>query len=226
MSGLVLVADDDDILRDFIVAALAGAGFTTVDVTDGMEALRAARATLFDVIVLDRNMGLDGVSVLKTLRSEGVETPAMFLTAAGEVTDRVQGLEAGADDYMSKPFEAVELIARVRALARRPYRLAAAALTANAIRLDLSARRIFVAECEVELTAQDFSLIETFVRYPNRTFTREALLLRLGISDDAAPSAIEHAISRLRKKVQEAAGIDPVETVRGVGYRLRRETSA
>lgn len=223
MSGLVLVAEDDDILRDFIVATLKSAGFTTMDVPDGMDALRAARATLFDVIVLDRNMGLDGVSVLKTLRNEGVETPAMFLTAAGEVTDRVLGLEAGADDYMAKPFEAAELIARVRALARRPSRLAASALIADAFRLDLSARRTFVADREVELTAQDFALMEIFVRYPNRTFTREALLLRLGISDDAAPSAVEHAISRLRKKVQEVAGIDPIETVRGAGYRFRRE---
>jgi DNA-binding response OmpR family regulator len=223
MSGLVLIAEDDELLRPLIVAALSNAGLMTVDVASGAEALREARATRFDLIVLDRGMaGLDGLSVLKSLREEGIDSPIMFLTAAGQVNERVRGLEAGADDYMAKPFEPTELVARARALIRRPARLATEELTAGAIRLDMSARRAFIADAEIALTAQDFAILETLVRYPGRAFTREALLVRLGAEPDTSPTAIEHAISRLRKKVTDGSGADVIETVRGLGYRLKR----
>ena len=115
MSGIILIAEDDELLRHAIVAALRAAGFATVEASDGVEALREARAARFDAVLLDRSMNkLDGLSVLKTLREEGLETPIMFLTAAGRLEDRVHGLEAGADDYMAKPFELAELIARAR----------------------------------------------------------------------------------------------------------------
>lgn len=223
MSALILIAEDDDLLRPLIVEALCNAGFTTVDVSSGAEALREARATRFDLIVLDRGMaGLDGLSVLKSLREDGFDSPIMFLTAAGQVSERVRGLEAGADDYMAKPFEPAELVARARALVRRPARLASEELSTGYVRLDMSARRAFVADVEVTLTAQDFTILETLVRYPERAFTREALLTRLGAEPETSPSAIEHAISRLRKKITDASGADVIETVRGLGYRLKR----
>lgn len=222
MSGLVLIAEDDELLRPLIVAALRNAGFATVDVPTGAEALREARAARFDLIVLDRNMaGLDGLSVLKSLRDEGNNSPIMFLTAASLVNERVLGLEAGADDYMVKPFEPSELVARARALVRRPARLAAEEISSGAVQLDISARRAFVEGVEIALTAQDFTIIETLVRYPERAFTREALLMRLGAGPDASLTSIEHAISRLRKKITDASGADVIETVRGLGYRLR-----
>lgn len=223
MSGLVLIAEDDELLRPLIVTALRSAGFATVDVSSGAEALSEARANRFDLIVLDRGMaGLDGLSVLKSLREEGIDSPIMFLTAASHVHERVRGLEAGADDYMTKPFEPTELVARARALTRRPARLATEELTSGPIRLDMSARRAFIAGAEVTLTSQDFAILETLVRYPGRAFTREVLLTRLGAEPQTSPTAIEHAISRLRKKISDASGDDVIETVRGLGYRLRQ----
>jgi len=222
MSGLILIAEDDELLRPVIVAALRNAGFATVDVDNGAEALREARAVRFDLIVLDRSMsGLDGMSVLRMLRDEAIDSPIMFLTAAGHVSERVRGLEAGADDYMPKPFEPAELVARARALVRRPARLSSQELAAGRVRLDLSARRAYVGGLEIALTAQDFAILETLVRYPERAFTREALLTRLSAGPDTSPAAIEHAISRLRKKVTDASGADIIETVRGLGYRLK-----
>lgn len=223
MHGLILIAEDDELLRPLVVGALRNAGFATVDVASGVEALREARATRFDLIVLDRGMaGLDGLSVLKTLREESIDSPIMFLTAAGDVVERVRGLEAGADDYMAKPFEPSELVARARALVRRPARLATQELSSGPVRLDTSGRRAYVAGVEIVLTAQDFAILETLVRYPGRAFTREALLTRLGAEPDVSPTAIEHAISRLRRKIADASDFDVVETVRGLGYRLRR----
>jgi len=223
MSGIILIAEDDELLRHAIVAALRAAGFATVEASDGVEALREARAARFDAILLDRSMNkLDGLSVLKTLREEGLETPIMFLTAAGRLEDRVHGLEAGADDYMAKPFELAELIARARALTRRPARLALREIIAGDVRLDLISRRAAVRGAAVKLTAQDFDILEALVRQPERIFTRETLLTRLGSDIDTGPAAIEHAISRLRKKVAEASGADVIETVRGLGYRLRQ----
>jgi alkanesulfonate monooxygenase len=124
-----------------------------------------ARAARFDAILLDRSMNkLDGLSVLKTLREEGLETPIMFLTAAGRLEDRVHGLEAGADDYMAKPFELAELIARARALTRRTARLALREIIAGDVRLDLISRRAAVRGAAVKLTAQDFDILEALVR--------------------------------------------------------------
>jgi two-component system OmpR family response regulator len=222
MSNLVLVADDDELLRAHIAAALRAAGFVVVDVADGADALRQARALRFDLIVLDRAMaGVDGMTVLRTLREENCDSPIMFLTASGQTSDKVRGLEAGADDYLAKPFDDAELLARVRALVRRPARLATHEISAGEVRLDLDARRAFVADIEAPVTAQDFAILETLVRNPGRAFTRDALLLRLGAAEDTSPAAIEHAVSRLRKKIADAAGMDVIETVRGLGYRLR-----
>lgn len=223
MSGLVLVAEDDELLRSFIAAELSHAGFTVVGVADGADVLAETRQTQFDLIILDRAMtGLDGLSALRILRERGVKTPVMFLTAAGAVTERVRGLDAGADDYMAKPFEGAELVSRARALLRRPQALASDCVEACGVRLDRSSRRVFVDENEIDLTAQDIALLETLITHPGRTFSREALLQRLGGSSDIALTAVEHAISRLRRKLSGAkAGADLIETVRGAGYRLR-----
>ncbi len=224
MADLVLIVEDDELLRGAIVAHLQSAGLRTAEADSGAGALERLAQTKFDLIVLDRRMeGLDGLTVLKTLRARGVGTPVMFLTAARELDERVRGLEAGADNYLAKPFEAPELIARVRALLRRPAELSPDIVEASGVRLDRSARRVFVGDAEIAVTAQDFELLETLVRHPDKTFSRESLQLRIGASADAAPTAVEHAVSRLRRKIQDAGGCDVIETVRGAGYRLRRE---
>ncbi len=224
MADLVLLAEDDDLLRAAIVAHLRAAGFQTVDVPDGAQALDAVRVTDFDLIVLDRRMdGLDGIGVLKALRARNVQTPVMFLTAAGSLDERVRGLDAGADDYLAKPFEPAELVARARALLRRRAALASDVIEARGVRLDRRAKRAFINNAEVDLTAQEFELLETFVGHPDKAFTREALLLRMSAADGASPSAVEHAVSRLRRKVSDLCSVDLVETIRGIGYRLRRD---
>ena len=185
MSGLVLVAEDDDLLQAFILAWLKQEGLIGCAAGDGKTALDLARSRTFDLYLLDRNMPvLDGIAVLKALRSDGDATPALFLTALGDVAERVQGLDAGADDYLTKPFAIAELMARVRALARRPRRLTPDRLRAGAVELDLAGRRVFVAGVEIEVTAQDVVLLSVFLRHPERAFTREALLDRLiGVVD-------------------------------------------
>ncbi len=223
MSGVVLIAEDDDLLREFISNGLQQEGLFVIGAADGQGALDLARSRAFDLYILDRNLPtLDGVSVLRTLRAGGDHTPALFLTTLGEINERVRGLDAGADDYMAKPVAIAELLARVRALIRRPLRLAPEILRIGPLRLDLTARRVFVNEDEVELTAQDVVLLSVFLRSPQRAFTREALLDQMNMGDDITPAAVEHAVSRLRKKLTQAGVTDLISTVRGVGYRLNQ----
>jgi|CXWL01.1.fsa_nt_gi two-component system OmpR family response regulator len=221
--AIVLVAEDDDILRAFIAEALTASGYGVREAPDGPAALDAACADHADVWILDRNLpGLDGLEVLRTLRGRGLRTPAMFLTAISGLEERVRGLDSGADDYLAKPFAIEELLARVRALARRPAALAADVLTCGALRLDMTNWRAFFNNNELLLTAQDMTLLAQFLRRPGQVFTREALLNQMGAGDDVTPAAVEHALSRLRKKLEAAGSADVIETVRGVGYRLCR----
>lgn len=223
MSGVILIAEDDDLLRAFILNGLKQEGLLGIGAGDGQDALDLARSRAFDLYVLDRNLPkLDGVTVLQSLRAGGDQTPALFLTTLGEINERVRGLDAGADDYMAKPFAIAELLARVRALIRRPSRLLPHILNAGSLRLDLTARRVFIDGDEVELTAQDVVLLSVFLRYPQRAFSREALLDQMNVSDDITTAAVEHAVSRLRKKLANAGAPDLISTVRGVGYRLNQ----
>ncbi len=225
-SATILVAEDDDILRVLIVEALKAQGFAVREAADGAVALDLARAANVDLFILDRNLPkLDGLEVLRTLRARGVRTPAMFLTAIGDLHERVRGLDAGADDYLVKPFAIEELLARVRALARRPPAIAADVVACGPLRLDMTNWQAFFQNTELELTAQDMMLLAHFLRRPGQVFTREALLDQLGAGDDITPAAVEHAVSRLRKKLEAAGATDVIETVRGVGYRLSRTLS-
>jgi two-component system OmpR family response regulator len=222
VGGVVLVAEDDALLRAFVSEGLRQGGLLPCEAADGRIALDLARSRDFDLYILDRNLpSMDGVSVLRSLRAAGDHTPALFLTALGEIDERVRGLDAGADDYMAKPFAIAELMARVRALVRRPVQLTPESLAAGALRLDVTACRVFLGETELDLTAQDVTLLSIFLRHRRRAFTREALLDQLNAGDDITPAAVEHAVSRLRKKLGQAGAPDVIETVRGVGYRLR-----
>jgi DNA-binding response OmpR family regulator len=144
----------------------------------------------------------------------------MFLTAMGAIDDRVRGLDSGADDYMAKPFVIAELLARVRALLRRPKASLPDRLTAGSLTLDLRSQTVQIQDREVDLTSQDRLLLSALMRNPARVFTREALLDHMGGGDDITPAAVEHAISRLRKKLALAGAANLIETVRGVGYRF------
>ncbi len=181
----------------------------------------AARNREYEVIVLDRMLpGLSGLEVVGTLRREGRTTPVIYLTTMGGIDDRVQGLEAGGDDYLVKPFAFVELLARVRVLTRRSAP-AAPRLQAGSIELDLIHRTVIRSGRTIELLPQEFRLLEYLMRNAGRAVTRKMLLENVwDIHFDPHTGVVESHISRLRTRLNDGFEIDAIQTVRGVGYRL------
>jgi two-component system response regulator MprA len=215
----VLVVDDDPPLRRMLARTLAAEGYEVSVAPDGGAALAETERAAPDVIVLDVAMpGLDGLAVARRLRDKGVPTPILMLTARDAVPDRVAGLEAGADDYLVKPFAVQELIARLRALTRRAGDGHAGGVRAYGdVTLDLTTRRATRAGHPIELTARESALLELLLREPGRVITRERALEE--IWDDAAePNVVDRYVTRLRRKL----GSPPlIKTVRGSGFTLR-----
>ncbi|MGI8863480.1 MAG: response regulator transcription factor [Solirubrobacteraceae bacterium] len=213
----VLVVDDDPPLRRMLERTLTAEGFDVTLAIDGGAALVAAERSAPDVIVLDVAMpALDGLAVCRRLRGKGLPTPILMLTARDAVPDRVAGLEAGADDYLVKPFAVQELIARIRALTRRradPRPL----LSYADLTLDLAARRAVRAGRAVELTGREAALLELLLRDPGRLVTRERAIDEIWDSG-AEPNVVDRYITRLRRKLGEPKLI---RTVRGSGFALR-----
>jgi two-component system response regulator MprA len=214
---LVLVVDDDPPLQRMLSRTLAAEGFAVAVAADGGAALAEAERSAPDVIVLDVAMpGMDGLAVCRRLRAKGVSTPVLMLTARDAVPDRVAGLQAGADDYLVKPFAAEELVARIRALTRRgshdAERLAFADLA-----LDLATRTATRGGRDVGLSGREAALLELLLRDPRAVLTRERALEQ--VWDDAAvPNVVDRYVARLRSKL----GDPPlIHTVRGVGFMLR-----
>jgi two-component system response regulator MprA len=215
--GSVLVVDDDPPLRRMLQRTLAAEGFAVTLAPDGAAALVAVERAVPDVIVLDVAMpGLDGVAVCRRLRDKGLATPVLMLTARDAVPDRVIGLDAGADDYLVKPFATEELIARLRALTRRGSspgnRLAFGDLT-----LDLSTRTAIRAGEPIPLTGREAALLTVLLRSPRQVVTRELALAEVW-DDHAASNVVDRYVTRLRRKL----GDPPlIHTVRGSGFMLR-----
>lgn len=219
MTGRILAADDDAILRDFIAGGLREQGYLVQEAATIAETLEHARTAHFDLWVLDRQMSDgDSVAALRTLRAEGRNTPALFLTAARQVEQRVEGLEAGADDYLTKPFSIVELAARVRALLRRPPVLRDTILRRGEMELHMDARRVFVGANEVTVTANEWRLLALLAQRPGMVFTRAQIMADVGIGEDAGEVAVDHLVSRLRLKLREHGANDAIKTVRGLGF--------
>jgi two-component system, OmpR family, response regulator MprA len=218
-SERVLVVDDDPPLRRMLQRTLLAEGFQVTLAADGGAALRAAEQAAPDVIVLDVAMpGLDGLAVCRRLRARGLPTPILMLTARDAVPDRVAGLEAGADDYLVKPFAVRELVARLRALTRRHVDAQGQRMLSYAnLSLDLTARRATRAGRAIELTGREADLLELLLREAGRIVTRERALLE--IWDDAAePNVVDRYVTRLRRKL----GPPPlIQTLRGTGFALR-----
>jgi two-component system response regulator MprA len=212
----VLVVDDDPPLRRMLERTLAAEGFEVTVAADGGGALAAAERHAPDVIVLDVAMPApDGLAVARRMRAKGLPTPILMLTARDAVVDRVAGLEAGADDYLIKPFAVAELVARLRALTRR--RDSQSVLSYADLVLDLEARRATRAGRSIELTGREVGLLELLLRDPGRVVTRERALAE--IWDDAAvDNVVDRYVTRLRRKL----GDPPlIRTVRGAGFALR-----
>ncbi len=221
----VLLVEDDQRLASSLRRGLGECGMAVDAVHRGDDALAAASSTPYDVIVLDVLLpGKSGLEVAREIRSHKVGTPILMLTALDAVEDRVRGLEAGADDYLVKPFAVRELIARLRALARRHLPDRTAVLQVGLLVLDTGAHSLTVHGLDVPLTAKEFAILEFFMHNPGRLLTRSQVLEHAWDYDfDGGRNLIEVYMARLRRKLSVAGVKDPFATVRGAGYRL--ETS-
>ena len=220
----ILLAEDDADTRHFVERGLRELGHNVIVADDGMDALHLALSEQLDVIILDRMLPrLDGLSVLRRSRSGGVQVPVLMLTALGRIEERVGGLEAGADDYLVKPFAFSELAARVQALGRRsaPAEVTTR-LQVGAIEMDLLRREVRRGGLAVVLQPREFRLLEELLRHAGEFVTRTMLLERVwDFHFDPQTKIVETHMSRLRAKLNEGFADDAIETVRGVGYRIR-----
>ncbi|MFE3719000.1 response regulator transcription factor [Streptomyces cyaneofuscatus] len=228
----ILIVDDEPAVREALQRSLAFEGYGTQVAIDGYDALAMAEAYAPDLIVLDIQMPrMDGLTAARRIRATGSTTPILMLTARDTVGDRVTGLDAGADDYLVKPFELDELFARIRALLRRSSYAASAAgaeapdddvLSFADLRMDLATREVTRGERRVELTRTEFTLLEMFLSHPRQVLTREQILKAVwGFDFEPSSNSLDVYVMYLRRKTE--AGGEPrlVHTVRGVGYALR-----
>ncbi len=220
----LLVIEDDTATADYIAKGLAEDGHVVETARTGRDGMFLALNESFDVVITDRMLpGADGLSIIRAMRASSIATPVLMLTALGEVERRVEGLEAGADDYLSKPFAFSELRARVRALARRPPPATAedTALSAGDIRMDLLARTVTRGARVVELLPTEWRLLEYMLRHKGQVLTRTMLLEKVwDFAFDPTTNVVDVHVSRLRRKL-EAPGEKPViRTQRGAGYAL------
>jgi two-component system, OmpR family, copper resistance phosphate regulon response regulator CusR len=222
MSHLLIVEDEDRIAA-FLDKGFRANGFTTVVAPTGEQALAHLRSDAFDLVILDIGLpGIDGYEVLREVRSWDAAIQVVMLTARDEVDDTVHGLEGGADDYVTKPFRFDELLARVRARLRSERATTSTTIEAGDCVLDVRTRRLRVDAKEVELTAREFTLAETFFSHPGQVLSREQLLSRVwGFDYDPGSNVVDVYVGYLRKKM----GSDRIVTVRGMGYRFAPGTT-
>jgi two-component system OmpR family response regulator len=223
----VLVVEDEEKLANLLRRGLRREGMAVDVARDGEGALIRATSTAYDVILLDVMMpGRDGLEICRALRERDVWSPTLMLTALGEIDDRVRGLDAGADDYLTKPFSFEELLARIRALTRRPVRAHTTVLSVGDLRLEPATHRAWRGEAELTLTAREFALLEAFMRRPGEVLSRFELLEHAWDETyENRSNVIEVYVGYLRDKVDRPFGRQSLETVRGAGYRLRAEAA-
>jgi two-component system OmpR family response regulator len=219
----VLIVEDEVKMASLIRRGLREEGLAADVAIKGEDALWMTGATDYDAIVLDVMLpGIDGFETARRLRADGVWAPVLMLTARDAVEDRVAGLDGGADDYLTKPFSFAELLARLRALARRGPVGQATVLEVGDLRLDPAERRVWRGETEIDLTAKEFALLETFMRRPGEVLTRFHLLEHAWDYDyENRSNVVDVYVRYLRDKIDRPFGVHSLETVRGAGYRLR-----
>ena len=221
----VLLVEDDPRIARVVERALTDVGHRVEVARDGLEGLTSAERGGHDLVVLDVMLPeMDGMEVAREMRRQHLRTPILMLTARDAVPDRVRGLDAGADDYLTKPFAFAELLARLRALARRGSLERPAVLEVGDLRLDPATRRVWRGEAEVELSAKEFALLETFMRRPGRVLSRYDLLEHAWDYEyERRSNVVDVYVRYLREKVDRPFGRTSLETVRGTGYRLRSD---
>jgi two-component system OmpR family response regulator len=224
----VLLVEDELRMAAAISRALRAEGIVT-DVADtGPHALAMAHGDRYDVVILDVMLpGFDGVEVCRRLRRDHVWVPIIMLTARDAIEDRVRGLDQGADDYLTKPFSLAELLARLRALARRGPVARPTVLEVGNLRLDPATRQVSRGGTEIVLSAREFSLLETFMRRPGQVLSHLQLLdAAWDLGYEQRSNVVEVYVRYLREKIDRPFGVKSLETVRGFGYRLRRDGGA
>jgi two-component system, OmpR family, response regulator len=221
----VLIVEDDLRMAGLVRRGLAHEGLAVDVVSNGEDALWTAGAHPYDAIVLDVMLpDLDGFETCRRLRAAGVWTPVLMLTARDAVEDRVAGLDSGADDYLVKPFAFAELLARLRAIARRGQTGRPAVLAVGDLRLDPATRGVRRGETAIELSSKEFALLEAFMRRPGEVLSRYHLLEHAwDLAYESRSNVVDVFVRRLRRKIDEPFGRSSLETVRGAGYRLRED---
>jgi two-component system OmpR family response regulator len=224
----ILVVEDELKMASLLQRGLVEEAHATDVARTGGDALVMARAVEYDAIVLDVMLpGLNGFEVCRQLRDAGVWSPVLMLTARNAVEDRVAGLDAGADDYLPKPFAFAELLARLRALARRGADERPAVIEVGDLRLDPATRQVWRGGAEIQLSAKEFALLETFMRRPGQVLSRYQLLEHAwDYAYENRSNVVDVYVRYLRDKVDRPFGRRSLETVRGVGYRLRKDGGA
>jgi two-component system, OmpR family, response regulator len=220
----ILVVEDDPKMAGLLRRGLLEEGHAPDVAQVGDDALWMAKAVEYDAIVLDLLLpGIDGVEVCRRLRQDGVWSPILMLTARDGIEDRVAGLDAGADDYLPKPFSFSELLARLRALVRRGSPERPAVLEVGDLRLDPATRQVWRGKTEIHLSAKEFSLLETFMRRPGDVLSRDLLLEHAwDYAYENRSNVVDVYVRYLREKVDRPFDRNSIETVRGMGYRLRK----
>ncbi len=221
----ILVVEDELKMASLLRRGLAEEGHAVDVARTGDDALWMAGAAEYDAIVLDLMLpGVDGIEVCRRVRESGVWAPVLMLTARDGVADRVAGLDAGADDYLAKPFSFAELLARLRALVRRGGVERPSVLEVGDLRLDPATRQVWRGPTEITLSAKEFALLETFMRRPGQVLSRYQLLEHAwDYAYENRSNVVDVYVRYLRDKVDRPFGHDSLETVRGAGYRLRKE---
>jgi two-component system, OmpR family, response regulator len=221
----VLIVEDEVKLAALIRRGLRDEGMLADVAVKGEDALWMAGATAYDAIVLDVMLpGIDGFEVCRRLRDDGVWSPVLMLTARDAVEDRVAGLDGGADDYLVKPFSFDELVARLRALARRGPVERPSVLEAGDLHLDPAARRVWRGDTEISLSAKEHALLETFMRRPGQVLDRFQLLEHAWDGEyENRSNVVDVYVRYVREKIDRPFGVESIETVRGAGYRLRAD---
>jgi two-component system, OmpR family, response regulator MprA len=217
----ILVVEDDPKVASMLQRGLAFEGYGVVVAGDGEQALRAARENPPDLMILDLMLpGIDGLEVARRVR-RGSDVPLLMLTARDAVPDRVAGLEAGADDYLVKPFAFDELLARIKTILRRARPQAGELLRVGELELNTATRELRRGARPIVLTAREFELLELFMRHPRQVFSREQLLSRIWGDEDYESNVVEAHMKRLREKLEAGGEPRVIQTLRGAGYALR-----
>jgi two-component system OmpR family response regulator len=224
----VLVVEDELKMAELVRRGLREHGYVADLATEGRDAFVMAGSAEYDVVVLDVMLpDIDGFEICRRLRSDGVRAPVLMLTARDAVEDRVAGLDSGADDYLTKPFSFSELLARLRALARRGPVERPAVLEVGRLRLDPATRQVWRGESEVELSSKEFAVLELFMRRPGEVLSRLQLLEHAwDWAYENRSNVIDVYVRSLRNKIDRPFGVKSIETVRGAGYRMREDGGA